>query len=197
MSPLAQTRRRFKTLAQALGIIAIVAAALVLLPIRPSAEEKITELNEARLQVKAAEADVAPLRGLPEKLIKARGDIASFYRDRFPNRFSALPETLGALATQHDVKLSDVKYEVMETEEIAGLRRVKMQAVLSGDYAQVMGFINEVERSRLFILIDGVSLAEEGGGSGGTVRLQIEMTSLLHGFPVPKSSAPQATGGRS
>jgi len=176
MANLANTRRNFQNISTVLGVVAGVAALIIFLPLRPSAEQKTAELNAAKLETKRLETEVAPLQGLPEKLGRARGDIASFYKERFPDRFSAIPEVLGKLSSEHGVRLTDVKYEAAETE-LTGLQQVTMDAGLSGDYAKVVSFINALERSQTFFLIDSITLGDEGGG--GDVRLQIRIISVL------------------
>lgn len=177
MGKLSTTRRRFKAIAWACGVIAGVAGLALLLPIRPPAYEKDAELNDAKLTFKRLESEVGPLRGLPEKLVKARSDIRTFYRDRFPDRFSAVPETLGELSAKQQVRLTDVKYETSDTGMPSGLQLVSMEADLAGDYARVVHFINALERSKMFFLIDRVALGEEGPGGG--VRLQLRILSIL------------------
>ena len=178
MANLATTRKRFQTVAVILSAIAVGAALLVFLPLRPSAGQKEADLNAAKLRSKQLEAEVEPLRSLPDKLVKARADIATFYKERFPDRFSAIPETIGNLSSEHGVRLSDVKYETNETN-FSGIQEVTMEANLSGDYAKVVRFINALERSKVFLLVDRITLAEEGDAGRGEVRLQIRILSVL------------------
>ena len=194
MANLTSTRKRFQSVATVLAAIAAIAALLVFLPLRPSAEQKEFELNDAKLQAKRLEAEVAPLRGLPNKLVQARTDIATFYQERFADRFSAMPETLGDLSSKHGVRLSDVKYETAETN-FAGIQEVSMEANLSGEYAKVVGFINALERSQVFLLIDKITLAEEGATGGGEVRLQIRILTVLRSSPASTVTS-KKTGGR-
>lgn len=179
MANLVETRRRFRIIATTLGAIAVIAALVAFLPWRPSAEQKEAELNEAKLESKRLETEVGPLRDLPHKLVQARADIQKFYQERFPDHFSMIPETLGKIAADNDVQLSDVKYETRTAEaQMPGLQSVSMEAVLSGDYADVVRFINALERSHTFFLIERVSLGEEGKG-GGDVRLTITLSSIM------------------
>ena len=178
MANLAQTRKRFRIVATVLGSVAVVAALVAFLPWRPSAQEKELELNEAKLEAKRLETEVGPLRDLPQKLVQARSDIRKFYQERFPDHFSAIPEALGKMASDTNVQLSDVKYETRTAEaQMPGLQNVAMEAVLSGEYANVVRFMNALERSRTFFLIERVTLAEEG--KGGSVRLQISISSIM------------------
>lgn len=188
MAKLAETRRRFRATAIVLAGVSVLAALALFLPLRPPAQEKEWELDTARLESKRLDTKVTPLRSLPEKLVKARSDIGVFYKERFPDRFTAVPETLGSLAAEHGVRLTDVKYDTSDNGMPAGLRLVSMDADLAGDYAKVVHFINALERSKVFFIIDQITLGEEG--TGGDVRLQIKVLSILRtppiGAPSPK-----------
>jgi type IV pilus assembly protein PilO len=192
MANLAATRKRFQIAAAILGTIAVIAALLAFLPLRPSTEQKEADLNEAKLRSKQLEVEVEPLRSLPDKLAKARTDIANFNQERFPDRFSAIPETIGELSSKHGVRLSDVKYETVETN-FPGIEEVSMEANLSGDYAKVVQFINALERSKVFLLIDRITLAEEGQTGGGEVRLQVRILSVLRSRTASAAPAGRTT----
>jgi hypothetical protein len=51
-----------------------------------------------------------------------------------------------------------------------------IEADLSGDYLQVMRFINSLERSRLFFLVDSVQI---GSDQGGVIRLRMRLETYL------------------
>lgn len=189
MANLAQTRRRFRSLAIVLATVAVVAALVAFVPWRPTAEAKEAELNEAKLEAKRLETEVGPLRDLPQKLVQTRADIQKFYQQRFPDHFSTIPETLGELADDTDVQLSDVKYETRSAEsQMPGLQNVSMEAVVSGDYPKVVRFINALERSETFFLIERVTLGEEG--KGGEVRLAITVSSIMRAPQTARTVAP-------
>jgi hypothetical protein len=53
---------------------------------------------------------------------------------------------------------------------------IEIEGSFSGDYLQLVRFINTLERSKLFFAVDSVDLA---GESAGPVRLQITLHSYL------------------
>jgi hypothetical protein len=62
-----------------------------------------------------------------------------------------------------------------------------MDASLSGEYAPMMHFINGLERSKTFFLINGLTLT---GQQGGLVNLRLRLNTYLHaaglnGLPAP------------
>jgi hypothetical protein len=71
--------------------------------------------------------------------------------------------------------MHQVKYKEEDTE-ISGVVPVEIDGSFSGDYLQLVRFINALERSKLFFAVDSVDLA---GESAGPVKLQITMHSYL------------------
>jgi len=71
--------------------------------------------------------------------------------------------------------MSAIKYQEKDTA-VDGLEQVQIDAQLSGDYLQLVRFINALERERLFFIVDGIQLA---GEQSGTVRLQIKLETYL------------------
>jgi type IV pilus assembly protein PilO len=59
---------------------------------------------------------------------------------------------------------------------IEGLERIEIAANLSGDYLQLVRFINALERNKLFFLIQGVEL---GGEQNGIVGLQLRIETYM------------------
>jgi hypothetical protein len=64
-----------------------------------------------------------------------------------------------------------------------------MDASLSGEYAPLMHFINGLERSKSFFLIDGLTLT---GEQGGLVNLRLSLTTYLHAAHVDLLTPPAA-----
>jgi type IV pilus assembly protein PilO len=76
------------------------------------------------------------------------------------------------VASASGVRVSGFKYSVKDAP-IEGLERIEIAANLSGDYLQLVRFINALERNKLFFLIDGVELGSEQNGIVG-LQLRIE-----------------------
>ncbi|HKD02461.1 MAG TPA: GspMb/PilO family protein [Terriglobales bacterium] len=175
MPDLQDTRRKVKIALAALALTNLAAAALLFSPLvgSPRARDEQMKSLWRTLQVKTRE--VGPLRGLDKKVVTARGQIDDFYNDRLPSEDSAIAESLGKLASANGVKIGEVKYKVGDPEPV-GLRRVSIDADFSGDYLQLVRFLNELERSKLFFLVDSVEL---GGEQGGVVKLGMKLETYL------------------
>jgi type IV pilus assembly protein PilO len=115
------------------------------------------------------------LRGLPQKVALSRTQADAFYTARFPGEYSTISATINDLATKNNVRLTNLAYS--PTPAIAGLAEVRMDASLSGEYAPLMHFINGLERSKTFFLINGLTLT---GQQGGLVNLRLKLNTYLH-----------------
>jgi type IV pilus assembly protein PilO len=155
----------------------VAAGAFLLSPLGRSRQTQEEDYDRLRVVLKAKRSESLPLRGMDKKLVQAQTDLAGFYRNRFPEQPSAVPEELGKLAGASGVRVTEVRY----TSEPAGASRlqlVSMDATLAGDYLQVVKFINALERDRMFFVIDEVTLSEQ---QGGVVRLQLKLGTYLKG----------------
>jgi type IV pilus assembly protein PilO len=173
MPDLRQMRKRIKIAIGALVLVNIAAIALLLTPLAGSAEQRQQELNDRWAQLRQRES--APWRGLDKKIPLAKQQIDDFYRDRFPSEDSSISADLGRLASENGVQLSSVKYTEKDAG-LDGLQRMEIEANVSGDYVQLVRFINAMERNRLFFLVDDLELGSE---QNGVVRLQMKAETYL------------------
>jgi type IV pilus assembly protein PilO len=153
----------------------VAAGAFLLSPLGRSRQTREQDYDQMRAVLRVKRAESLPLRDMDKKLVQAQTDLADFYRDRFPDQPSAVPEELGKLAGASGVQVTEVRYS---SEAAAGLQRVSMDATLSGDYLQVVKFLNALERDRMFFVIDEVTLSEQ---QSGAVRLQLKLETYLKG----------------
>jgi type IV pilus assembly protein PilO len=173
MPDLKRTRQRLKFAIAALVLVDAAAVAMLVTPLAGMRESRQQELRQEWLQLKSRE--YAPWRGLDKKLPRAKEQIDEFYQERFPAQESEISANLGAVSSQSGVRLSGVKYSVKDAP-IEGLERVEIAANLSGDYLQLVRFVNALERNKLFFLVDGVEL---GSAQNGIVGLQIRIETYL------------------
>lgn len=175
MTDLRQVRRKY-TLTLIILLAMDLACGIVLVsPIGTSARSNQQQLASLWTQLQAKTRESLPLQGIDGKVKEAKAEINEFFSDRLPPRFANVPDELGKLAGAHGVSLTSARYKTEETE-LPGIRRVVVQATLTGPYSQEARFINAVERDKLFFIIDSVSLGESQGGS---VQLQIQMETYI------------------
>ncbi len=175
MPDLGNSRRKLKIAIGAMLAADVVAMAVLFSPLVGSADSRQLQLNLLRVELTKKNREVEPLRGMDKKIVLAKDQISGFYRDRFAARDSDLANELGKLASENGVRIQQLKYKQEEAES-PGVIPVAMEGSFSGNYLQLVRFINTLERSKMFFEVDGVDLA---GESTGPVKLQITMHSYL------------------
>jgi type II secretion system (T2SS) protein M len=170
MPDLKRTRDRLKIAIGALVLVDAIAIAMLVTPLAGMSQARQQEMRQLWQQLKSRE--FAPWRGLDKKLPRAKQDIDDFYQQRFPAEESAMAADFGRVASQTGVRVSGVKYTVKDAP-IDGLERIEIDASLSGDYLELVRFINALERNKLFFLVDGIDLGSEQNGIVG-LHLKVE-----------------------
>ena len=171
MPDLRRTRNRLTVIAAVLIIVNLVCVAMLLTPIAGAEGSRRDEMNQLWATLKARER--AP-RGVDKKIPQARTEIADFYQDRLPDAYSAISTDLDKIGTESGVKVAGERYTEKDTE-VEGLQRVEISADVSGDYLPLVRFINGLERSKLFFMVDGLQL----GSQAGVIKLQITLETYL------------------
>lgn len=175
MADLKGARRKLKIVIGVMVLVDLATAGVLLSPLVGSAESRRYQRNELAAGLTQKNHAVEPLRGMDKKIELAKKQIPQFYSERFAARYSDIAEELGKIATQNGVTIQQAKYK-QEDPETAGIVPVEIDGSFSGDYLQLVRFINSLERSKLFITVDGVDLANEGTGP---IRLQVTMHSYM------------------
>ncbi len=176
MASIRETRKKLMPVVIALVIVDLACLGYLLSPAGRSRQARQREYHQLRQLLIAKQQEVLPTRGMDQKLTQASQDITGFYDTRFPAQYSSVAEELGKIAADTGVHLSGVKYEEKDAP-IAGLRKLNMELSIAGDYLQEVKFINSLERSKMFFLIDGITLGEQQGN----VRLQLKLETYMRG----------------
>lgn len=177
MPDLRKTRQKLKIAIAAMVVADVVAAGVLFSPLVGSADSRRTQMRQLSAELQKKSHDVEPLRGMDKKIVLAKGQIGDFYKDRFAARDSELATELGKLAAENGIRIQTARYKE-EEPETSGIVPVEIAGSFSGDYLQLVRFINTLERSKMFFTVDSVELAGEGSGA---VRLQIGLHSYLRG----------------
>lgn len=174
MPELGNSRRKLKIAIGVMLAIDVVAMAVLFSPLVGSADSRQLQLSELRVELLKKTREVAPLQGMDKKIDLAKGQINEFYKDRFAAKDSELATELGKLGSENGVRMQQARYKEEEPES-SGIIPVQIQGSFSGDYLQLVRFINTLERSKMFFEVDSVDLAE----NTGQVRLEITIHSYL------------------
>lgn len=147
------------------------------------------ELAGKQVQLKLQEMQTAPLRGMDKRLADSREQMQSFYAKRIPANYSSIATRIGELEVKSGVRLSRVAYT--QGAATGDLTEISMDAGISGDYPQIMRFINGLERDQTFFVIRAMALT---GQQGGMVNLRLRVSTWLRPGDVP-SELPSTPSG--
>jgi hypothetical protein len=176
MASIRETRQKLMPVVIALVILDLGCVGYLFSPAGRSRQARQREYVKLRQQLVAKQQEVLPTRGMDQKLKQASVDITGFYDTRFPTQYSSVAEELGKIAADTGVHVSGVKYDEKDAA-IEGVRKLTMELSISGDYLQEVKFINSLERSKMFFLVDGITLGEQQGN----VRLQLKLETYMRG----------------
>jgi Tfp pilus assembly protein PilO len=175
MPNLAQTRKRMKAALFVLLAIDALTMAFLFSPLTSPPDVRRRDLEKAENDLQLKRKEVEPLTGMDEKLKKADQELNEFYKNRLPDRNSAIITELRKLAEQNKIRITSEKWEHSESD-LPELMEVTINANVEGDYLGIVKFINGLERSKLFFILDGVGLAgEQAGGIKLGVKLRTYM----------------------
>lgn len=139
------------------------------------------------------------LNGLPERVGQANVDAGKFYDARIAPNYSTVVAELDGTAVKDQVRLARDEYA--QAQGIEGLTEVQIDAGLSGQYTDLMHFINDLERDKnhVFFMIENIAFT---GQQGGLVNLRLRLITFLRpGAPdlpppaPPAQSAAASAGG--
>jgi Tfp pilus assembly protein PilO len=128
--------------------------------------------QSAEQALAAARADYAQANGTLTGKAQAATELQTFYTDVLPTGLA------GARAATHLrlpqlARQSGLRYERSTTKDVerrdSTLRRLEIEMILSGSYADMRTFIHQLETSPEFVVIDNVSLGEDDVDTGGLV----------------------------
>jgi Tfp pilus assembly protein PilO len=147
-------------------------------------------LAAKQMTLKVLDLQTAPLRGLDKRVADSRAQMQDFYARRIPPNYSSIDRRIGELGVKSGVRLSRVAYT--QGKPGADLTEISMDAAITGDYAQIMHFANDLERDQIFFVIRGLTLT---GQQGGVVNLRLLVSTWLRPGDVPAGLPPTPQPG--
>jgi Tfp pilus assembly protein PilO len=137
-------------------------------------------MSSKQVELKALQLQTVPLRGLDKRIDLTRDEIKDFYDKRIPANYSSIAAQIGSLAVKSGVRLSRMNY----TQGVAGrdLSEISLDAGVTGQYPQIMHFINSLEKDKTFFVIRAMGLT---GQQGGLVNLRLRVSTWLRPENMP------------
>ena len=140
-----------------------------------------------QVELKALDLQTTPLRGLDQRVEESRSQIQDFYSRRIPPNYSSIDRRIGELGVNSGVRLSRLTYA--QGKPGSDLTEIYLDAGITGDYAQIMRFVNSLERNSTFFVIRGLTLT---GQQSGSVNLTLQVSTWLRPADAAASGLPSA-----
>jgi Tfp pilus assembly protein PilO len=137
-------------------------------------------LAEKQVQLRALDIKTAPLRGLDKRVDASREQKTQFIEKRIASNYSSISDRVLALGVASGVRLTRLEYSPRTPG--TDLTEIQMDAGITGQYPQIMKFVNSLERDQIFFLIRAMSLT---GQQGGMVSLRLQLSTWLRPEDVP------------
>lgn len=172
MGSMHRVRRRFQVTLGILVVLCIIAAGGTIYFGSRSGSTEHQQFQTTRGQVLAKMKTVIPPASVQGRVEDARKQIDDFYKTRLASEPSAVYAELGKVAAADQVRFGEAKYELSDTD-LPNVQMMTVEAALTGSYVDTVKFINSLERSQMFFIVDGIALDErQGGGVHLTLKLE-------------------------
>jgi hypothetical protein len=141
-----------------------------------TASEQQLQLHAVRLraEVAALRANLNKARSVQRGIPQIAGECDRFYAEQLlgPSQgYAALVADLGNIAQKAGLQTSGVRFAQKDSSE-HGVTEVDATAVIEGNYDALIRFINGLERSKNFYVLDSLQLASS---TKGQVKLNIRL----------------------
>jgi len=133
------------------------------------------ELNALKRQHALMADDVTRAQTIRVTLPEIERQCDTFFQQTFrpaASGYSSVISDFGTLTRGAGLQAENLNFHQHEADK-RGVTEVDISAVVSGDYSSVVRFVNNLEHSDTFYVLDGLSLAPNG--SGGQLRLNLQL----------------------
>lgn len=145
----------------------LVAAAVAFKPWASSVEDLDRQAAALRQQLRQREAALDKMRAVVNKVEKARTD-----GDRFMEKYllatrsvaSTLPQELEQMARKASIRPKDTTFSYEPVEGSDSLTKVTITTIYEGTYADLMHFLNLLDHSDRFLIVESLGAAPQQSG---------------------------------
>jgi Tfp pilus assembly protein PilO len=136
------------------------------------------EMNDLTLEAKLRQADVARGRKIRASLPQVGKDCSDFYQDAFLSAgtgYSTIDADLSAIAGKAGLRISDTAYKEADVKT-HGVKEISIATSVDGSYSSVIQFINGLEQSKNFYLLNDLELTS---AKGGAIKLNLKLRTFF------------------
>ena len=137
-----------------------------------------TDLNRLSMLDKQYRADNARLVRFRTELPADEKEWDTFFTTHFHPAtagYSAISEDLGQLSTSAGLRSDNISFH-QHSPDARGLMQIDISTAVEGDYESLIQFLNKLEHSDNFYVLDSLSLASS---SAGKLRLNLQLRTFF------------------
>ncbi len=169
-------QRRKNVIRWALGVVLALDFLLLVVNLRPrmSPQEQKNEEQRLQRQHDLLAADVRRASEIRQRLPVVQRECDEFFAKELrpaSTGYSSVVGDLGELAKKAGLRTNAITFRQHDVAN-RGVVEVQVVATVEGDYPSLVSFINGLERSKNFYLLDSLQLASSTGGS---LKLNLEL----------------------
>jgi type IV pilus assembly protein PilO len=159
----------------------------VFFPLGGSPEELDRQLTSLRAQIRERRLALDRAKLIAAKVEKGRVQGDEFMNGYFLNSGNAYSTIVGELvdaAKRAQIKAKEHSYQ---TEPIEGSDDLTMMSIVGnyeGTYADLLHFVNEIDRSKRLIIVESLT-AQPQQGSGGLLNIALRFDAFVKEVPLP------------
>lgn len=170
----------------ALVVANIVAALIAWKPWGGSAEDLAREQVNLQQQLTVARARLAQTKALVGKAERARKEGDSFLTEYTTDRrttFSTLFAELERVAHEAGIQPRPVSYQLDQVEGSDTLYQMSISAAYEGSYASLTKFVNLLDKSPRFLIIESLTAAPQQTNGGDLLNVSIKLDTFVREQP--------------
>ncbi len=145
---------------------------------RQSSADMRTEVGHLKVEAMLREADIARGRKIRASLPQVGKDCNAFYETNFlspSTGYSTIDADLSSIADKAGLRISDTAYQEAGTQT-HGVKEIAITTSVDGSYASVIRFINGLEQSKNFYLLNDLQLTS---AKGGAIKLNLKLRTFF------------------
>lgn len=168
-----------KLILSALAIILVLDVVLAVVSYRLTADNQAAQkqsLAEARNRKKVLESAVQRANNIRASLPQVQKQCDAFEGSFRPSSrgYSGILSDIAQIAKKAGLSTEAISFR-QEDLQNRGMIKVEVNAVVAGDYTSVVRFINGLQRSENFYILDNLSLASTAETRGTSLKLNMHL----------------------
>ncbi|HEY3741155.1 MAG TPA: hypothetical protein VGL53_14990 [Bryobacteraceae bacterium] len=179
-----------------LVVLNLIAIGLILYPPGGSPEQMQAQLQDLQTQVLQRKSQLLRTRTLAGKVSLGRDQGDLFMDQYFLNSSTTYSTIVGELvgaAQRANVKPKEHSYVTEPIEGSDDLTMMSITGAYEGTYANLMHFVNEIDRTRRLLIIENLA-AQPQQGKGDLLNISIRFDTFVKEKPVPIQQQQAAAG---